>query len=102
VARADEQGKWKFVGMLPLFDPPREQAKSNHRKRRPDGREDQDGTGDQIAIAGETSKQLGLGTNILDASSLGDLKKDATAEEAKAIEVAMALRRSSPNTSFTL
>jgi H+-transporting ATPase len=43
-------------------------------------------TGDQIAIARETSKQLGLGTNILDASSLGDLKKDATPEQAKAIE----------------
>ena len=28
VARADEEGKWKFVGMLPLFDPPREQAKA--------------------------------------------------------------------------
>jgi len=32
-------------------------------------------TGDQIAIARETSKQLGLGSNILAASSLGDLKK---------------------------
>ena len=39
VARADEEGKWKFVGMLPLFDPPREQAKSNHRERPADGRE---------------------------------------------------------------
>jgi H+-transporting ATPase len=43
-------------------------------------------TGDQIAIARETSKQLGLGSNILDANSLGDLKKDATPEQAKAIE----------------
>jgi H+-transporting ATPase len=43
-------------------------------------------TGDQLAIARETSKQLGLGSNILDASSLGDLKKDATPEQAKAIE----------------
>ncbi len=32
-------------------------------------------TGDQIAIARETSKQLGLSTNILDASALGDTKK---------------------------
>jgi H+-transporting ATPase len=43
-------------------------------------------TGEQIAIARETSKQLGLGSNILDANSLGDLKKDATPEQAKAIE----------------
>jgi H+-transporting ATPase len=43
-------------------------------------------TGDQIAIARETSKQLGLGSNILDASGLGDSKKDATPEQAKAID----------------
>ena len=28
VARADQEGKWQFVGVLPLFDPPREQAKA--------------------------------------------------------------------------
>ncbi|MGC2497562.1 MAG: plasma-membrane proton-efflux P-type ATPase, partial [Acidobacteriaceae bacterium] len=28
VARADEEGKWQFSGVLPLFDPPREQAKA--------------------------------------------------------------------------
>ena len=28
VARADQEGKWRFVGVLPLFDPPREQAKA--------------------------------------------------------------------------
>ena len=45
VARADQEGKWQFVGVLPLFDPPREQAKSNHRERPADGRERQDGHG---------------------------------------------------------
>jgi len=28
VARADQEGKWQFVGVLPLFDPPREDAKA--------------------------------------------------------------------------
>jgi len=28
VARADEEGNWQFAGVLPLFDPPREQAKA--------------------------------------------------------------------------
>ena len=28
VARADQEGKWQFVGVLPLFDPPREEAKA--------------------------------------------------------------------------
>jgi len=86
VARADEQGKWKFVGMLPLFDPPREQAKATIASAVQMGVKIKMVTGDQIAIARETSKQLGLGTNILDASVLGDLKKDATPEQAKAIE----------------
>jgi H+-transporting ATPase len=37
-------------------------------------------TGDQIAIARETSKELGLGVNILDASALGDTKKKDAAD----------------------
>jgi H+-transporting ATPase len=86
VARADEQNKWKFVGMLPLFDPPREQAKATIVSAGQMGVKIKMVTGDQIAIARETSKQLGLGSNILDANSLGDLKKDATPEQAKAIE----------------
>jgi H+-transporting ATPase len=86
VARADEEGKWKFVGMLPLFDPPRVQAKATIASAIQMGVKIKMVTGDQIAIARETSKQLGLGSNILDASSLGDLKKDATPEQAKAIE----------------
>jgi H+-transporting ATPase len=28
VARADQDGKWQFLGVLPLFDPPREEAKA--------------------------------------------------------------------------
>src|SRR5208283_3008325 len=28
VARADQENKWQFVGVLPMFDPPREQAKA--------------------------------------------------------------------------
>ena len=45
-------------------------------------------TGDQVAIAIETSRQLGLGTNILDASGLGDTKHHETAQSAEAIEKA--------------
>ena len=86
VARADEEGKWKFVGMLPLFDPPREQAKTTIASAVQMGVHVKMVTGDQIAIAQETAKQLGMGTNILNASGLGDDKKDATPEQAKAIE----------------
>ena len=86
MARADEEGKWKFVGMLPLFDPPREQAKATIASAVEMGVSVKMVTGDQLAIARETAKQLGMGTNILDAGGLGDSKKDATPEQAKAIE----------------
>ena len=45
-------------------------------------------TGDQLAIARETAAKLGMGTNILDASSLGDLKQDAPSAVIDSIETA--------------
>ncbi len=88
VARADQENKWQFVGVLPLFDPPREQAKATVASARQMGVKVKMVTGDQIAIARETSKQLGLGTNILDASGFGDMKAHETAQAAEAIEKA--------------
>jgi H+-transporting ATPase len=88
VARADEEGKWQFAGVLPLFDPPREQAKATIASARQMGVDVKMVTGDQIAIARETSKQLGLGTNILDASALGDTKHHESAQMAETIEKA--------------
>ena len=88
VARADQEGKWQFVGVLPLFDPPREQAKATIASARQMGVNVKMVTGDQIAIAQETARQLGLGTDILDASGLGDTKHHETAQSAEAIEKA--------------
>jgi H+-transporting ATPase len=88
VARADQEGQWKFVGMLPLFDPPREQAKATIASAREMGVDVKMVTGDQLAIARETSKQLGLGTNILDAAALGDTKKQESSQTKEAIEKA--------------
>jgi H+-transporting ATPase len=86
VARADEENNWQFVGMLSLFDPPRESAKATIASAIQMGVKIKMVTGDQIAIAQETARTLGLGTNILDASGLGDDKKDATTQQAEAIE----------------
>jgi H+-transporting ATPase len=88
VTRADEEGQWKFAGVLPLFDPPREQAKATIASARQMGVSVKMVTGDQLAIAQETARQLGMGTNILDASGLGDTKHHETAESAEAIEKA--------------
>ena len=75
VARADEKGKWRFLGVLPLSDPPRESAKATIASARQMGVSIKMVTGDPIAIAREMSKELGLGSNILDASGLGDSKR---------------------------
>ena len=88
VARGDQEGNWQFVGVLPLFDPPREQAKATIASARQMGVKVKMVTGDQLAIAREMAKQLGMGTNILDATSLGDKKQEDSAQSAEAIEKA--------------
>jgi H+-transporting ATPase len=88
VAKADEEGKWQIVGVLPMFDPPRPQAKATIESARKMGVLVKMVTGDQVAIAKETARQLGLGTNILDASGLGDSKQKETTQSAEAIEKA--------------
>jgi H+-transporting ATPase len=45
-------------------------------------------TGDALAIAVETAKKLDMGTNILNAASLGDSKKEETSAVAESIEKA--------------
>jgi H+-transporting ATPase len=80
VARADQENKWQFVGVLPMFDPPREQARVTIASARQMGVKVKMVTGDQLAIAQETARQLGMGTNILDATVLRDSKNQQSVE----------------------
>ena len=77
VARAEGKGKWQFLGVLPLFDPPRKDAKATIASARRMGVRVMMVTGDALAIARETARQLGLGENILDASGLGGTQHHA-------------------------
>jgi H+-transporting ATPase len=86
VARAEGEGQWQFVGVLPLFDPPREDARATIATGRQMGVTIKMVTGDALAIAQETARKLGMGSNILDASGLGDVKRDETAPMAESIE----------------
>ncbi|MGD0886438.1 MAG: plasma-membrane proton-efflux P-type ATPase, partial [Thermodesulfovibrionales bacterium] len=88
VARAEGEGQWQILGVLPLFDPPREDAKATIATARQMGVKVKMVTGDALAIAQETAKKLGMGTNILDASSFGDTKHHETAQLAESIETA--------------
>jgi len=86
VARADGDGKWQLLGVLPLSDPPRDDAKSTIATALAMGVKIKMVTGDALAIAREMAKTLGMGANILDAASLGDSKTDETAAIAKTVE----------------
>jgi H+-transporting ATPase len=88
VARAEGEGQWQFLGVLPMFDPPREDAKATIATARQMGVKIKMVTGDALAIARETAGKLGLGTNILDAGGLGDVKHQETAPMAESIEKA--------------
>ena len=88
VARADGNDEWRFLGVLPLFDPPREDAKTTIATAKAMGVTVKMVTGDAIAIAKETADKVGLGTNILDAAALGHVKKKETAATAESIETA--------------
>ncbi len=76
VARTDDHDQWQFLGVIPLFDPPREDSKDTIDVAKRMGVKVKMVTGDQIAIAKETAKQLGLGVNILDASGFAVTSHD--------------------------
>ena len=100
VARAEGDGPWQFLGVLPLFDPPREDAKTTIATARQMGVTVKMVTGDAMAIAQETAKKLGMGTAIIDASGLGDVKRQETAQMAKSIETAEGFAQVFPEHKF--
>ncbi|RLA21245.1 MAG: plasma-membrane proton-efflux P-type ATPase, partial [Gammaproteobacteria bacterium] len=65
VAKTDEEGRWIFLGILSLFDPPREDAAETIKEAKAHGVDIKMVTGDNIAIAKQTAGELGLGQNIL-------------------------------------
>jgi H+-transporting ATPase len=100
VARTDGDGKWQLLGVLPLSDPPRDDAKSTIATALAMGVKIKMVTGDALAIAREMAKTLGMGANILDAASLGDTKTDETAAMAKTIEEADGFAQVFPEDKF--
>jgi H+-transporting ATPase len=87
VARADKKDQWQFLGVIPLYDPLREDSKATVETARDMGVEVKMVTGDQIAIGKEIARQLDMGPNILDASLLTK-SKEQTGKLADAIEQA--------------
>jgi H+-transporting ATPase len=88
VARSDARGEWRFLGILPLYDPPRADSKETIARARQMGVDVKMVTGDQLAIGREIAKQLALGSNLLDASAFGETRPHEAAQSAESIEKA--------------
>ncbi|WP_315706029.1 MULTISPECIES: plasma-membrane proton-efflux P-type ATPase [unclassified Bradyrhizobium] len=69
VARSEDGGKsWSLLGILPMFDPPRDDSKATIDLANAKGVRVKMVTGDDTAIAIETARQLGMGTHIIPAA----------------------------------
>jgi H+-transporting ATPase len=88
VARADEGQGWKFLGLLSLYDPPRDDSKATIEAAQKMGVNVKMVTGDQVAIAKETAHQLGLRSNILEADLFSSANHHELAQVEEAIEKA--------------
>jgi H+-transporting ATPase len=64
VARSEGGKSWKFLGILPLYDPPREDSAETIQRAKEHGIEVRMVTGDNKAIAKQIASELGLGSNI--------------------------------------
>ncbi|BBN06181.1 H+-transporting ATPase [Marchantia polymorpha subsp. ruderalis] len=69
-------GPWEFLGLLPLFDPPRHDSAETIRQALNLGVNVKMITGDQLAIAKETGRRLGMGSNMYPSSALLGTHKD--------------------------
>jgi len=89
VARSGGEGNpWKFLGVIPLFDPLRDDSIETVGHARDLGISVKMVTGDQMAIAREVGGQLGLGTRIVDAGIFETTKYHETGQMDDAIEQA--------------
>jgi len=71
VAMSRDDGEtWIFAGIIPMFDPPRDDSAETIRQAKEHGLRVKMVTGDDIAIGAETSKKLGMGSHIQSAAEL--------------------------------
>ncbi len=76
--KKDPYKTFSFVGLIPLYDPPRADSKATIAQAKELGLKIKMITGDNQAIAREIASLLGIGSNILDTS---ELRNDGTIKE---------------------
>jgi H+-transporting ATPase len=105
VARLSGTGAWQFLGLLPLFDPPRADAAQTIREANEHGIQVKMVTGDNTAIAKQIARELGLGTNIHTAEEFFNDSKDGDAispQTAKAVEATEGFAQVFPEHKFKI
>lgn len=75
VAKTAGESSWSFLGILPLYDPPREDSAEMIQQANNMSISVKMITGDHRSIAQEISKQLNLGENISTAEDLREMKQ---------------------------
>ncbi len=81
VADSDDNKTWRFLGIIPLFDPPRDDSAETIRQAKEHGLAVKMVTGDDVAIGSEISGQLGMGTHI---QAAADIFKDVDVDHVPA------------------
>ena len=79
VIKGDQEGNWQYVGILAIYDPPREDSAETIKTAQKMGLNVKMVTGDHIAIAKQIAQEVNLGTNIVLASSFME-KPDSEAK----------------------
>ncbi|MFH2056036.1 MAG: plasma-membrane proton-efflux P-type ATPase [bacterium] len=79
VARTDAAGLWQFLGVIPLYDPPREDTATTIKRAQELGVKVKMVTGDQLAIAREIARQIGLSDKLQDARLLPESDDEMSA-----------------------
>ena len=104
-AQADNAEDWRFLGFVPLYDPPRVDSAETIKKAIGYGVSVKMVTGDDVAIAKQIAGDLGLGQNIQPATDLftGDVTKGAIpADVAERIEAADGFARVFPEHKYAI
>lgn len=81
VARADEDGGWRYLGILPLLDPPRDDAADVIGEAQDHGIDIRMVTGDHVAIGRQVAGLVGLNRNILEATEVFDAQSESRIDE---------------------
>jgi H+-transporting ATPase len=102
VAKADAQDELNLVGLSTLYDMPRPDSKQLIQELNELGVPVKMLTGDALPIAKETAANIGLGENVISASTLKDLIKENSLEAAEAAEKSAGFAEIYPEDKYTI